>query len=1772
MAQEQLRPATTEEVIRAFAKKLGVPPDLAVAVAQQESGPDFDMNAVGTSGERGIFQLMPDTAKELGVDPTDFNQNITGGLTYLKKQLDANGGNVSRALMAYNGGPGNVARGTVSPAAQGYAESVLRNAQGIASKRPKQAAAPAPAAPAPAAPQQVAAGNPIRSGVQALMSPIKPFQQMMTKAAGAIDQRPSALPEDQSFQVPTNASGVGQMLKEVAMAPVRGYTEGVPLIADVLRSLYEQPAATAKGLAAGAVETIGSLTPMDVLTSGAAGGALKAAKGAKLPSFRRAAEAAPRPYDIGASMEGRGRLSNPHLEAARQRAQAPRPMDERPILGPVAEAPFQEAIPAEAGGMRSEMARLIRTDRPNVAPVVPGKPQYGTKEVPWSPPPWATAEGLVKSAPDEAATNTMKAALEVLQETDKNALVNRFDRKESGVKALEDVPMPKARTTQFEVPVVRGNTGKAAGRFNVVDQRDGKTRAIFTSRQKAEQWTAKNGGIIQPVNKSFYPQPADAPGFKPTELYKQGQPIPAPGGNLTAAEDSGKAAVRYKNQRERAVTQELERTRQQAEAEAIKVARQRTDQNRVVGAAGTRKMREAEDRSIANADIIEGSLPVDVERRMSGAAGYRPDVQPVTADPAVSRPPTGTIHTNSGAMARDVGSVESASINPALNPAAAAAIKAKPGSVTQVPGRGARTVEPGTAAGLPQPRLVKNSADQRKLDATRDVREGKVGNAPSPEVKQYPKLDSEAAATGSAPDAPAVQAAEERLLQAFREGRLAGITADDFATADAAKLQEMFDIEAKARGARQPKPPEAGVAEAAPVPVGPKHSVSEMAALSDQELAQRLQSENAEISQFAEIELERRNAAARTEAPAQTEQFSNAPRLVKAAEKPAPASGLTEADRAELGEIRKARDEALARGDTMEADAWNREYDRTFQATRNRPVAAAATPEPMDITPDPARPPDAPSIAMRPEETPQVQRLKLGESGPGPEYTKPRTTEPDPLKTRSREKVVTEIKPGKTLKETQAANVDTARVANDPTSLLKQMRAAAKTNVRSGVLTIAQKDFPKLRKKFSDNSFLFHKAPDFDKTGRVLVGIDAKDFNTIADREYPGGHAGYRGLDTAIAAIEKTPEKAGPILVKHRQDKAEAAIKEVGKDATPAEIDEAVAASFIEDRAYDPPQPVPAKLSFTAAEEILANKKASAWAEEELAKLKQESPLERRIAADEDDLSSFGKYEPLKREDPGFSLSEPEDRMGTTRGLAGVRKQEAWEAEIGPAPKGVEPQQWKTANAARKLAQSQVKRGVQDARVFRIMQDVFGAEETADMMGWGRKGAQRVREITQQSRKKPLSALAQEAEARMQHLIDDPSGFMRTEALIAGTGMAAGGMVGATIGGEDLTDHVAGLLAGAFAGAVAGTGVGRVAMQRGRIAKDMGKLKWGLKPLAKDVPRAMEAATTGNLLAGRAVFKASLGAMSSVGQAIYQRLREGRKADAVRMMKSVGTDMVPTYFSTLFEETRKLQQQAPQYSSHSGKVRPPSPTILSKGAEYATTQVLRPMIAADEAAKKVLRRGGFSDAEAARKMLVGEPASWMGQAAINVASAHFLTRMLVKFPRVGISALERAIEHTPYINRKFNTRSQKQGLSSMAPRNFRQQEALSPKALKAMGELGAASLVAGSIYGYYRDPGLAEIGLASSAFGGASVLAGAGMAAGKQFKKSMKKKGGAESAVESAIAGASAVASSAPKLDEDNVRMFAGQFVPGAATKRMLEDWGLKAPAKKSKTNRYARP
>ena len=98
-----------ENVINEASKKYKVDSKLIHSVIRAES--DFNPDCTSSKGAMGLMQLMPDTAKDLGVErPYDISENVMGGTNYLKTLLDRYEGNTDLALAAYNWGMGNLER------------------------------------------------------------------------------------------------------------------------------------------------------------------------------------------------------------------------------------------------------------------------------------------------------------------------------------------------------------------------------------------------------------------------------------------------------------------------------------------------------------------------------------------------------------------------------------------------------------------------------------------------------------------------------------------------------------------------------------------------------------------------------------------------------------------------------------------------------------------------------------------------------------------------------------------------------------------------------------------------------------------------------------------------------------------------------------------------------------------------------------------------------------------------------------------------------------------------------------------------------------------------------------------------------------------------------------------------------------------------------------------------------------------------------------------------------------------------------------------------------------------------------------------------------------------------------------------------------------------------------------------------------------------------------------------------------------------------------
>ena len=171
----RLRPSDSGEFdadIGAAAAQHGVSVDLVRAVIQAES--DYDNLAVSSKGAQGLMQLMPDTARRMGVsNAVDPRQNIFGGVRYLRLLLDMFRGDVRLATAAYNAGPNAVVRyGGVPPyrETRGYVQkiqamlgSVSAGVQAAFFAPNPQAADGAGVTPAAEASKIAAAAAPVRS-------------------------------------------------------------------------------------------------------------------------------------------------------------------------------------------------------------------------------------------------------------------------------------------------------------------------------------------------------------------------------------------------------------------------------------------------------------------------------------------------------------------------------------------------------------------------------------------------------------------------------------------------------------------------------------------------------------------------------------------------------------------------------------------------------------------------------------------------------------------------------------------------------------------------------------------------------------------------------------------------------------------------------------------------------------------------------------------------------------------------------------------------------------------------------------------------------------------------------------------------------------------------------------------------------------------------------------------------------------------------------------------------------------------------------------------------------------------------------------------------------------------------------------------------------------------------------------------------------------------------------------------------------------------------
>ena len=111
--------STYRPLVERAATHYALSPALVDAIAHVESR--YNQSAVSRAGAGGIMQLMPGTARDLGVDARDPEANIRGGTAYLRLLLDRFDGDVVRTIAAYNAGPAAVIRARGVPA---YPETV----------------------------------------------------------------------------------------------------------------------------------------------------------------------------------------------------------------------------------------------------------------------------------------------------------------------------------------------------------------------------------------------------------------------------------------------------------------------------------------------------------------------------------------------------------------------------------------------------------------------------------------------------------------------------------------------------------------------------------------------------------------------------------------------------------------------------------------------------------------------------------------------------------------------------------------------------------------------------------------------------------------------------------------------------------------------------------------------------------------------------------------------------------------------------------------------------------------------------------------------------------------------------------------------------------------------------------------------------------------------------------------------------------------------------------------------------------------------------------------------------------------------------------------------------------------------------------------------------------------------------------------------------------------------------------------------------------------
>ena len=139
---DALADSVAAPLVEGAAKEQGVDAKLLRAVIDQESG--FHPCAISSKGAQGLMQLMPGTADLLQVaDPFDPKENIEAGAKYLKQLLDKNGGDIAKALGAYNAGPNTDDPADKIPETKAYVDAILTK-MGIKHTDPQSIQMPKP--------------------------------------------------------------------------------------------------------------------------------------------------------------------------------------------------------------------------------------------------------------------------------------------------------------------------------------------------------------------------------------------------------------------------------------------------------------------------------------------------------------------------------------------------------------------------------------------------------------------------------------------------------------------------------------------------------------------------------------------------------------------------------------------------------------------------------------------------------------------------------------------------------------------------------------------------------------------------------------------------------------------------------------------------------------------------------------------------------------------------------------------------------------------------------------------------------------------------------------------------------------------------------------------------------------------------------------------------------------------------------------------------------------------------------------------------------------------------------------------------------------------------------------------------------------------------------------------------------------------------------------------------------------------------------------------